>query len=47
MANTDRPALAHADLVDQVRAHLPAGQPAWLVGGAVRDALLRRPVRDL
>ena len=34
------------DLVGQVRAHLPAGLPAWLVGGAVRDALLRRPVRD-
>ncbi len=46
MANIDRPALELSDLVDQVHAHLPAGQPAWLVGGAVRDALLRRPARD-
>ncbi len=33
-------------MLEQVRVHLPAGLPAWLVGGAVRDALLRRPVRD-
>ena len=46
MAYPDRPALQLPDLVDQVRAHLPAGQPAWLVGGALRDALLHRPVRD-
>jgi len=46
MVPTERPALAHADLVAQVRARLPASRPAWLVGGAVRDALLRRPVRD-
>lgn len=25
---------------------MPDGRPAWLVGGAVRDRLLRRPVRD-
>ncbi len=46
MATFERPALPHSELAGQVRAHLPAGTPAWLVGGALRDALLRRPVRD-
>lgn len=34
-------------LVEQVRAVLPAGQTVYLVGGAVRDLLLNRPVHDL
>ena len=46
MAHFERPALPQSELVGQVRAHLPAGASAWLVGGALRDALLRRPVRD-
>jgi putative nucleotidyltransferase with HDIG domain len=46
LVGPDRPALEQSDLVAQVRAHLPVDMPAWLVGGALRDALLRRPVRD-
>jgi len=34
------------DVVSHVRDLLRVGQPAWLVGGALRDALLRRPIRD-
>lgn len=33
-------------LVERVRAALPAGQEIYLVGGAVRDALLNRPHHD-
>lgn len=33
--------------LEQVRAALPAGLPAYLVGGAVRDALLGCPTHDL
>jgi len=45
--NPDRPALELPALAGQVRAILPAGLPSWLVGGAVRDLFLRRPIRDL
>jgi tRNA nucleotidyltransferase/poly(A) polymerase len=31
----------------RLREVLPEGEPAWIVGGAVRDALLGRPVLDL
>jgi tRNA nucleotidyltransferase/poly(A) polymerase len=34
-------------LLDAVRALLPADLPVYLVGGAVRDAVLGRPVHDL
>ncbi|HEX9029546.1 MAG TPA: HD domain-containing protein, partial [Anaerolineales bacterium] len=34
-------------LLDRVRQALPPGLPVYLVGGAVRDALLNRPVHDL
>ncbi|MCW5873922.1 MAG: HD domain-containing protein [Anaerolineales bacterium] len=34
-------------LVQQVRAAVPPDQPLYLVGGAVRDLLLNRPVHDL
>lgn len=34
-------------LVQQVRAVLPAEQPLYLVGGAVRDLLLNRAIHDL
>ena len=34
-------------LVDSVRSSLPDGMTVYLVGGAVRDALLGRPVHDL
>jgi poly(A) polymerase len=47
VADPDRPALPLSALLARVRAALPAELPAWLVGGAVRDALLRRPTRDL
>ena len=39
--------LALPDLVDAVRSSLPDGLAVYLVGGAVRDALLGRPVHDL
>lgn len=32
--------------VAEVRRHLPTGAQAWLVGGAVRDLLLGRPLQD-
>ena len=34
-------------LIDRVRALLPAGLPVYLVGGAVRDAVLGRETHDL
>jgi putative nucleotidyltransferase with HDIG domain len=34
-------------IFDQVREALPDPSRVWLVGGSIRDALLRRPVRDL
>ena len=34
-------------IVDQIRAALPDGREVWLVGGAVRDLLLGRPVKDV
>ena len=46
MPEPDGPPLELPALVAEVRAQLPAGLQAWLVGGALRDALLRRPVRD-
>jgi len=46
VAEPDRPALELPPLVARVRAIVPAETPLWLVGGAVRDALLRRPLRD-
>jgi hypothetical protein len=39
--------LTLSPLLDAVRPALPAGQPVYLVGGAVRDALLARPTHDL
>ena len=33
-------------ILDRVRAALPADQQVYLVGGAVRDALLARPIQD-
>ncbi len=38
--------LLEADLIRRVSAALDAA-PAWIVGGAVRDAVLNRPVSDL
>lgn len=35
------------DLLEKIRPHLQAGQQAYLVGGAVRDLLRRKPVHDL
>lgn len=34
-------------LLENIRTALPDGQPVYLVGGAVRDALLRRTTHDL
>ncbi len=38
--------LAFSPLLDQVRAALPPDIKAYLVGGAVRDAMLGRPIHD-
>jgi poly(A) polymerase len=40
-------ALEHSEPVRAVRAALQGGPPSWLVGGAVRDLLLGRPVTDV
>jgi tRNA nucleotidyltransferase/poly(A) polymerase len=37
----------HLDLIEAVRQNLPAGKACWLVGGALRDMLLERPLRDM
>ena len=47
MSEPDRPALELPPIVAEVRRALPAGASAWLVGGALRDLLLRRRVNDL
>ncbi len=39
--------LAFNELLAQVRPALPEGVPVYLVGGAVRDALLKTPTHDL
>ena len=43
----NRPSLTFSDLLERVRAVLPGGLDVYLVGGAVRDALLSRPTHDL
>lgn len=43
----DRLPGALMERIDQVRAAMPAGQAVYLVGGAVRDALLGRETHDL
>ena len=40
-------ALIFPSILDSVRKTLPDNQPVYLVGGAVRDALLGRPIHDL
>jgi putative nucleotidyltransferase with HDIG domain len=40
-------ALIFPSILDSVRNTLPDGQTVYLVGGAVRDALLGRPIHDL
>jgi tRNA nucleotidyltransferase/poly(A) polymerase len=40
-------ALSFPPLLERIRLALPAGVPVYLVGGAVRDALLGRTVHDL
>ena len=37
----------HLKWIESVRRNLPPGTQAWLVGGAVRDLLLERPLHDL
>ena len=39
--------LASAPVVEAARRALQGGDPAWIVGGAVRDAVLGREVNDL
>ncbi len=41
------PEIFNSPLLLLVRENLPADQPLYLVGGAVRDALLGKPVHDL
>src|SRR5262245_17514327 len=43
----DNPPISLPDLLSDVRRALPADARVWVVGGAVRDALLNRRVRDL
>jgi putative nucleotidyltransferase with HDIG domain len=38
--------LLFSKIIVQVRETLPGGEQAYLVGGAVRDAMLSRPIRD-
>ena len=40
-------AVFHSPLVLLLRDNIPVDQPIYLVGGAVRDALLARPIHDL
>lgn len=40
------PPLAFTSILKQIQSALPAGVPVYLVGGAVRDALLGKPVHD-
>jgi len=42
----ERPELAFPPLLRDISRILPAGLNAWLVGGAVRDALLNRRIKD-
>jgi len=39
--------LAFPEIIHRVQQALPVGHPVYLVGGAVRDALLQREVKDL
>jgi putative nucleotidyltransferase with HDIG domain len=43
----DRPPIELPPSLADVRAALPADLPVWVVGGALRDAWLRRPIHDL
>lgn len=43
----DNPPLEWPEVVNDVRRVLPAEVRVWVVGGAVRDALLNRRIRDL
>jgi putative nucleotidyltransferase with HDIG domain len=44
---SDRPSLTLPPTIDDIRAALPPSLPVWVVGGALRDAWLRRPIHDL
>jgi poly(A) polymerase len=39
--------IVHLELIETVRRKLPAGMSCWLVGGAMRDMLLERPLHDM
>lgn len=43
----DNPPIKLPEVVNAVRRALPAGAGVWVVGGAVRDALLNRRIRDV
>ncbi len=47
MSALDRPPIELPPVVAEIRAALPGDLPVWLVGGALRDAWLRRRIRDL
>ena len=44
---SDTLSIFHSPLMFLMRQHMPKDRPVYLVGGAVRDAVLGRPVHDL
>jgi tRNA nucleotidyltransferase/poly(A) polymerase len=47
VTNPARPLIELPPILGEVRAALPASLAVWVVGGALRDAWLRRRIRDL
>ena len=47
MTTSDRPLIELPPIIADIRAALPPALPIWLVGGALRDAWLRRSIHDL
>jgi putative nucleotidyltransferase with HDIG domain len=47
VTTSDRPLIELPPIIADIRAALPSALPIWLVGGALRDAWLRRSIHDL